>query len=662
MPGANTALAASNSGLLVVERAWKQYIGGDSLDVRSLRPEVASSWQRCHNLRIDPYDQEPCELIIPALLRERRFYNQRLLRIARPAMENLYKFVKGTGFQVVLTDETGFLLDVLGDEDIVRRSEAVQLCPGGDWSEKAKGTNAIGTAIYERKPIQILASEHFCQSNHFLVCSAAPIFDPDGQMIGVLDLSGDCHYATTHTLGMVVAAVNSIENQLQLQRTTEKLYLEHRYSSALLDSMSDGMISVDHQGLIVDINPRGAEIFGVDRKQVRGRHVSQVLQTEVPILKLLKDGSAYEEKEILLNHAGKKLCSSASLVRDDSGFVLGAVAVFNEVSARQAPPRRRLELASSYCFDDIIGDSDSTVAMKRWAEKAAASPCTVLVTGESGTGKELFAHAIHSASSRARAPFIAINCAALPETLIESELFGFEEGSFTGARKGGQAGKFEMADGGTLFLDEISEMPLQVQSKLLRVLQEKKVARIGVAAERAVDVRIIAATNKDLAAEVAAGRFREDLYYRLAVLEVRIPALREHATDIPALTHHLAGRIAEKLKVRPNPIQPGFVEKLETHSWPGNVRELENAIERAMIEAGEDTALTADLLRFGKGTKPLRAAAAETARIRSLQAAEEDEVRRALVHCQGNILQASKLLGICRNTLYRKMKKYGIEL
>jgi len=646
---------------LVIQNVWQQYTHGASLDVCRLSPEIASSWQRCHNLSVDPHRLEHDCVDLPQLS-DRIFQRQHLVKIARPVMERLFNFVKNTGFQVVLSDETGLLLDVLGDSDVMSRTRQVEMCPGGNWSESSKGTNAIGTAIFERKPVQVFASEHYCQPNHFLVCSAAPIFDADNQMVGVLDLSGDYHFSNVHTLGMVVAAVGAIENQLRLQCATEKLYNAYRYSNILLENMSDGMISVDNRGVITEINSKGASIFGLDRKVTRGRHLTQLANCEIPLLNLLNDGVQYEDKEIVCSRLGKKIRSSTSLLRDEGGTIIGAVATFREISKWKSPSRSCCLVAPRVSVDDIVGEGVGITELKVRTRMAAASLSTVLLEGESGTGKELVAQAIHYSGQRSSGPFVAVNCAALPETLIESELFGYEEGSFTGAKKGGQAGKFEMANGGTLFLDEIGDMPLSAQMKLLRVIQERKVTRIGASVDRAIDIRIIAATLKDLKQEVKAGRFRQDLYYRLNVLNLRIPPLRERLEDIPALARSLSLKISERMKVEPKNFDENLMEKLMGYSWPGNVRELENLIERAINLAGDDSILRADHFECC-APDPEREASrpAETVPLLPLADVEKEMICRAVTHYKHNIHKAAMSLGISRNTLYRKMKEYGFE-
>jgi sigma-54 dependent transcriptional regulator, acetoin dehydrogenase operon transcriptional activator AcoR len=651
----------SSSLALATQSAWNLYVKEDILDLQQLRPEVANSWQRCRSHKVNPFQEERC-LINPLELRERLYQKQHLLKVARPFMDSLYNFVQGSGFQVVLTDEEGYLLEVLGDNEIVSRTKQVLLCPGGNWSEPAKGTNAIGTAIVEKRPVQIYAWEHYCEPHHFLTCSAAPIFDPDGELIGILDISGDYRVANPHTLGMVVAAVNAVENQMRLLQATDKLYKAYRYSNALLENMSDGLISIDTNGIITEINSRGAEIFGVNPARSKGRHIEQVCAARSPMLKALTQGEEYENREIIIERVGRKIYSSASLLRDDCGGVIGAVAVFREIDSRQ--PHKRATVLHSHCytFEDIVGESPALSAAKEWARLAADSPSTVLINGESGTGKELFAQAIHNASPRRERQFIALNCAALPENLIESELFGYEEGTFTGAKRGGQAGKFEVADGGTIFLDEIGDMALTVQAKLLRVIQEKKVSRIGSASEKPVNIRIIAATHKDLQAEVALGNFRQDLYYRLNVLGMRIPALRERTEDLGLLMGHLVQKLGVKLGRSELKIADGFLQKIESHSWPGNIRELENALERAIIRSGKLGVLTADLLDFSCAPQPQKVAVeSKPAGLTSLRDAEKQLICDALTFYEGNIQKASTKLGIGRNTLYRKMKEFGIS-
>jgi sigma-54 dependent transcriptional regulator, acetoin dehydrogenase operon transcriptional activator AcoR len=643
--------------LTALEHAWSRYVQNEVIEIQRVRPEVANSWQRCRNYKVNPYGADDY-VVNPLELRERLHQHHHLVKIARSAMENLFSFVRGSGFEIVLSDPHAYLLEVIGDREILSMASKVQLCPGGNWHESAKGTNAIGTSIMEKQPVQILAWEHFCRPNHFLTCSAAPIFNPEGEMVGVLNISGDYRYANAHTLGMVVAAVNAIEKQLCLHKVTSKLYVSYKYSQTLLESISDGIVSVDNSGVIAEMNSSGGRMFGINHQAAKGKHINIVMQQSAPIMSLLASGEGYQDREILLEKQGKKVFSSATMLLDDSGSSIGAVAVLREARESQKTRRAHPSSLPRYSFEDIIGESDAITEAKEWAKLAAQSASTILLSGESGTGKELFAQSIHNASSRRNAPFIAVNCAAFTDTLIESELFGYEEGTFTGAKKGGSIGKFESADHGTLFLDEIGDMPLNVQAKVLRIIQEKKVSRIGSIEEKQVDIRIIASTHKNLKDEVQKGNFREDLYYRLNVLVVLVPALRDRVEDIPLLAMHLMEKIAEKMgkpKVR---MGDDFIDKLCNHTWPGNVRELENAIERAVISSGEKAILIPHHVVLDAMESPLRES--RMAEVIPLSEMEKEAITAALTIYNGNIQKVAAKLGIGRNTLYRKIKEYGI--
>ncbi len=649
-------------------RAWEQYLEKEVLDERLVRSSVASSWQRCRSLNVNPigaagdYDTELRRL------EERRYEKEHLIQVAQPFLHDLAQYVSGTDFEVILTDENGYLLEIAGDSRIVQRAREVHLCAGADWSESCKGTNAIGTAIVERAPVRVDAWEHFCAENQFLTCSAAPILDPQGNIVGVVDISGDFRQANPHTLGIVTATVGAIENQLRLDHAMNRLTAISRWSHALVQGFSEGLVAVDNDGIVTEINARGGQILGINAALARGSRLDQVYRGEAPILQVVKTGKEYRNQEIVVDAGGRRAQSSASLLRDEDGAIVGAVAFLRALQAPSAMRKAPVFFAHRYQFEDIVGDSLAMQTAKEWASLAATCNSTVLILGDSGTGKELFANAIHHASARSRGPFLALNCAAMPESLIESELFGYTDGSFTGAKRGGQSGKFEMANGGTIFLDEIGEMSLGVQAKLLRVLQERTVSRIGSSTEINVDIRVIAATHCDLTRDVEAGRFREDLYYRLAVLEVKIPPLRERKEDIPVLARSLVNKISKRLERPAVAIGADGFEKLSGYSWPGNVREMENVLERALVRGRGAPTLTSDHIELPvNGIRHSAACvqepphAAEATGGSRLRDVEKRAIAEALGTCRGNVKQAAARLGIARNTLYRKMQEFGLE-
>jgi transcriptional regulator of acetoin/glycerol metabolism len=542
-----------------LQNGWKDFVIEKNIDNTKMRPLVAASWKRCQSYKLDPYHNANRD-ILGTELKERLKNKQHIMRIARPFMESIYSFVKGSGFQVVLADEDGYILDVIGDQSILERSKMVQLMPGGNWNEQVRGTNAVGTAIVEKAPVQIYAMEHYLRDNHFLTCSAAPIFDPDGRLCGVLDVSGHYQFANPHTLGMVVAAVTAIESQLRLRKATSNLYFAYKYSNTIMESMAEGLLSVDNEGIITRINSMGSKILELKPEECVGRPVESVFKQPIPLLDVVKGGESYEEREvkITINGKEKRVISSATPLINETGNAIGAVAVLREPKILKESSKVLKGNRAKYTFEDIIGESKAIRDAIKLAQQSARTISPVLLQGESGTGKELFAQAIHNYGAAKDRPFVALNCAAIPKELIESELFGYEEGAFTGARKGGHPGKFEIADTGTIFLDEIGDMPIETQVKLLRVLQENAVTRIGGHRERNIDVRVIAATHRDLSKAVEEGKFRLDLFYRINVIPIHIPPLRERNGDVVLLAKHLIEKLSIKMKQPIVAIRPDF--------------------------------------------------------------------------------------------------------
>ncbi|MDF2616961.1 MAG: acoR, partial [Sedimentibacter sp.] len=342
---------------------------------------------------------------------------------------------------------------------------------------------------------------------------------------------------------------------------------------------------MDKDGFVTYLNQVGAEILCVNRESSIGRHISNVVDFKPVVLDVLKTGKGYIDKEFLLTTtAGVKIhfIKTAVPIKDENGNVVTVVDTFRKIKRVNKFLNEMTGAYANFNFEDIIGSSSKLQECINTAKAAAGSLSNVLITGESGTGKELIAHSIHNFSDRRKQPFVSINCGAIPRELLESELFGYEPGSFTGASTKGRIGKFELADGGTIFLDEIGEMPMDMQVKLLRVIQDRKLTRVGGNSIFDLDVRIIAATNKNLLELCKKGIFREDLYYRINVLHVNLPALKERKEDIHELIHHFIKKISNYLNKDVNDISPGAMKKILSYSWPGNIRELENTIERAV--------------------------------------------------------------------------------
>lgn len=542
---------------------------------------IKESQKRCINYQISR------QRIFPTIsLEGKEFYNSldrnsNLIKISRQFMEIQYDFLIGSGFSLYLTDSEGFVLSIIGDEDINKIIAEVGIVEGANMSEKSTGTNAIGTALHDDCSVQISGEDHYITAYHTLTCSAAIIHNEDGSIIGCLNLTGRRQLAHPHSLGLVVAAVKSIENQLKIEKAQNELFNAYQYLNTVMNSLNSGIFAIDTTGVIKAINKGACNMLDIRESEAMYKNADKVLDNWKYILGQIIAGKDYENREVIYPYKGKskKFNFNAYPIKNKDGKIIGIVAIFKDIKNIYSLVNKYTDKNSSYNFHDIIGNSHEITKVIEQSKNISNSPSTVLIQGESGTGKELIAQSIHNNSSRNDNSFIAINCGSIPKSLIESELFGYEDGAFTGAKRGGQPGKFELANGGTIFLDEIGEMPLEMQVHLLRILEVSCFNRVGGNKCINVDVRIVAATNKDLKKEVEKGTFREDLYYRLSVIPIFIPPLRERDGDIEILIEYFLKAKALKLGKPVPKISNYIYDMLINYTWPGNVRELENCIE-----------------------------------------------------------------------------------
>lgn len=596
--------------------------------------------------------------------------NESLITTASPIIQNLYSIVKGSGFVIILTDGKGCILDLMGDSETIKDASALKMIKGAYMAEDSVGTNAMGIAIQEDRPIQVTAQEHFINAYHRWTCSSAPIHDSTGSIIGLLNLTGKYNLVHPHTLGLVVAAVKSIEQDLKNSILTRKLYETSKHLDAIINNMSFAVLTVNIDGDIDRVNNTACSLFGIEQNDLKGRHIVDYLSKWKDVWRVISCSNKVLDEEVVISKVPQKgtyMMNAMPIILDDFN-VHGAILTFRDMKRVYKIVNKYTGMSAHYTFDDIIGRSDSIRRVVDFARHVANSPSTILITGDSGTGKEVFAQAIHNASSRHDSSFVAVNCGAIPESLMESELFGYEDGAFTGAKKGGRPGKFELANGGTLFLDEIGEMPLDMQVKLLRALQEGEVCRVGGSKTIDLDVRIIAATNRDLKELVEQNKFRLDLFYRLSVIPLKIPALRDRKEDIPLLIKFFMNSKAIKLNKEVPSIDQEAYQMLLRYDWPGNVRELENFIEKTVNLNGEILLDVKDEKEFrlkyfyGVAQDFGNQANIKAESLRSLADIEREAVRRTIDICNGNISKASKVLGISRNTLYLKCKQYCIQI
>lgn len=646
----------------LVHEAWHEFITRGNVREGKVRPAILRSWSRCRNKGVNPYQKKAPFILEGRELEARRYRSKILLEVAVPFVRNLYEFVAGSGFIIAIADPEAYLLEIMGDEEVRESVQRGNFVVGANWSEEFAGTNGIGTCLESNRPLQVIGYEHYCICSHKWTCSGAPIHDPAGKIIGALDMSAKREKVHSHTLGMVVGAVYAIERQLSLLQAWEDYEIANQYKSEIVDAISEGLIAVDNNGVITHFNERAQDLLGVARMNVLGRDVREVLgEKNAALVELLVKKQFVTDCEFNVNSLTGKLKCSITVRpisrRGNRQEVEGVILVFDGVKRTYRLANKMFGAKARIAFADLLGSSQNFLESIKMAKTAAKSPCSVLILGETGTGKDMIAQAIHNESPRRQGPFVAINCGAIPRELIASELFGYVEGAFTGAKKGGNPGKFELADGGTIFLDEIGEMPLDLQIALLRVIEQKVLTRVGGRELIPVDVRIIAATNKDLPAEVEKGSFRRDLYYRLNVFIIRMAPLRERKEDIKPLALRFIQNMATRLGKKIETIDEEVWDRVMAYNWPGNVRELNNVLER-MVNLAVDNRLTADLLpeeiyrfKLEKGNE-----------LQNDNVSEKKKLTNLLRLYNGNISRVAKEMGVARSTVYRKLWKYQLHV
>ncbi|RJF96456.1 sigma-54-dependent Fis family transcriptional regulator [Noviherbaspirillum sedimenti] len=588
---------------------------------------------------------------------------------ALPVMETLYEQIINTHNMVILTDAHGLIVHTLGDDDFLEKANRVALQPGVAWSEQSKGTNAIGTAIAEQAPAQVHANEHYLIANHFLTCSAAPIFDSEGSVIGVLDVTGDQNSFHKHTMGLVRMSAQMIENQVFSAAYQDAITLHFHSRPEFIGTLMEGIAAFTQGGRFLSANRSGLFQLGLPLTALKMHTFSSLFGLPVSALFDHYRTAA----PVFLNlcmHSGVRVYARAQLHRANMFFQ--ADQLHPGASERsvplQAQAAQRVEQQATRRLSSLhylnTGDVQIAALIDK-VNKVLGRDIAILVTGETGTGKELLAQAIHNDSPRANGPFVAVNCASIPETLIESELFGYEDGAFTGARKKGSVGKILQANGGTLFLDEIGDMPLSLQARLLRVLQERMVTPLGSSRSIPVNVALICATHRNLRELIAAGVFREDLYYRLNGLVVKLPPLRERS-DLEVVIERLIATEADGTQCT---VSAAVMELFKRHNWPGNCRQLTNLLRTAIVMVGDDREIRREHLpddflddieavqrgESGRSGPISTQVAVSMPTSATLDDVEISLIQNALAAHGGNISATARALGVSRNKIYRKI-------
>ncbi|ATW28766.1 sigma-54-dependent Fis family transcriptional regulator [Candidatus Formimonas warabiya] len=630
-------------------------------------PEVAESWIRSRNCKVNPYMESLGFYLNPkdfsALMKEKK----RLIETTSAYIKNFIPLLTASDYLMCLTDEHGVILLVEGSEKEIESFAKIDVRPSVILSEELVGTTAHALCIHHRKPVQLIGPYNYCIVLQDNISSATPILDESGDVIGTLVVvqmlaKKDLQDMQSHSLGWVISMGYAIENLLKTKKQNYSLRIMNGILEATLSLVDQGIVTVNKEGQINHINKEGAKIFGIPPHDVTGRDFRELMKPEQILLvaQVLQGGKPVQDFETTIAHeqTERQFFMNVKPVLDGQEEVpKGAVIRFVRTEKVDRLIAHRGGARAMYTFEDIIGTSPALERAMKVAKHVGKRPYNILLNGESGTGKELFAQAIHNLY-RSEGPFVAINCASMPRNLIESELFGYEAGAFTGAERKGRPGKIELANGGTLFLDEIGDMPIEIQPVLLRVLEDKRVMRLGSNSYIPVDFRVVAATSKNLYQMVQEKSFREDLYFRLSIFKIPIAPLRDRGDDIILLAKHFIEEISRKIKCKVPEISPEAYKKIVEYSWPGNVRQLENAMVYAVNMAQDGMIKISHLpdeLIYNYAPNNINK------HLLSIRELEKMAIKDAMAYTRNNTMEMARILGLGRTTLYRKLKEYDIK-
>jgi transcriptional regulator with PAS, ATPase and Fis domain len=663
-----------------------------------MNQEVAASWIRSRNMGVNPYTVVTSPNLnlerLTKVLDEHRLLIDITNSLSKPFKDLLF----ACGYILYLFDKTGVILLNEGDWGNFPISPDHDSRTGIVADETSEGTTAHELCIRLKRPVQLLGPEHYCVAFQNRIASAAPIKDENEEVNAALVLLSPpllnppgeniLENLCLHSFGLITSMAVAVETQLKLKKaisdfydakeeadnlnhllqvSKDKLVTVHNTLNATLAFIDEGIITIDRAGKIIYINQEGIRILKLRPEEMGNRNISEFLGNDSVVTALTEQGEniTNEESVCVYIHRQPYQVSIRPIINQYTKKLDVAVLRLNSFEKAPVQFNHRPGGVANYTFDDIIGDNKDFRKTVALAQRFACTPENIMLVGESGTGKELFAQAIHNIY-RPQGPFMAVNCAAMPRELIESELFGYEGGSFSGAERSGRPGKIELSHGGTLFLDEIGDMPLALQAVLLRTLEDRQVMRVGGRRYKKVDFKLIAATNKDLYKMVRENQFREDLYFRLSVLTLNIPPLRERGNDTEILSTFFIKNYCQKQGWKIPQVSPAVQKIINEYEWPGNARQLQNAMVYAVNTAQGDMIKPENLPNYIiLDTCPIKVGEkmnihGKMSEMLSLDKLEKAAIETALLHTNNSVPIAAEMLGISRSNLYRKLKEYNI--
>lgn len=638
-----------------------------------IEPHVTRSWHRCiKEYKLEPQGPRKIAVRDPVAVKELQQRMGELLRVARAEMESLYEQISGSGFAVMLADSQGTLLNTITDPTLQREFRQAGLWLGALWDERHEGTNGIGTCIAEGASVTVHREEHFRGYNMALSCSGAPILDPHGELLAVLDASSvnslDSRLIQRHTMALVNMSASLISRWNFLHEFRDAFVLRFHSRPEFVGLLHEALLAVDANGLVLATNESALLQLGCpNRKQLVGKPISDLFQFDFATLEQRarrEPGAIWPVRDVALGRRFFAIVRAPMVQHVNNPFRAATTGAAESLAQIQVDAR--VDVHQKY-----VGNDDAIRKALACGHQLFAKQVPILLQGATGSGKEAFARTLHRESHWHDKPFVSINCGAIPESLIESELFGYGRGAFPGASKDGRVGRIQQSSGGTLFLDEICDMPMALQTSLLRVIEEREITQVGSETTIPVDLHVISASHRDIRTMVANGEFREDLYYRLNGISLSLPLLRDR-TDKADLIRALLHEESPDASID---IARDAFQRLIDYPWPGNVRQLRNVLRTASVLCRDhmirlsnlpqeilDGDLGAPTAKIAAGADAQHAQDAAGSPSTALREAERAALLRELERLRWNVSRTAHALNISRNTLYRKMHKHGIVL
>jgi transcriptional regulator of acetoin/glycerol metabolism len=640
--------------------AWFSFVYNQKI-LPGVQPVIGRSWKRCWS-RVNPL--QPAR---SPHLNENNFFTTQLvsfdlLSIALPILEDVQQCGQGTSTAILFANSAGCILQISGDRDILEALESCGVVQGGFVTEDQVGTNAIGLALMERMPVQVVGAEHYVQSFHQFGSAAAPLFDLTGHSLGVVGVFTTRKKYHSYALGMVMVTAKAIEGQCQSEVLMNEQNSQMAELNAVLSAISEGILVINADNVVIQANTPASQLLGMQVKNLLGRTLNPYENVQPPIGDAIHAHSPLTDNEVRINLDGKftNVILSLRYVYNNKA-IRWIIATLRPVKEVRQLVQHQMGATAAITLEDIPGNSPAIKQVREQARKAAPATASILIHGEPGTGKNALASAIHNLGPNHDGPYVIFACGSIPNELVLTDLLGFDE-TFFSRPVGNRPGKFELAEGGTLFFQDIDLLPLEAQNVLLNVLEMGIAQRLGSSRPIPVDCRIIASTSVDIKYLITQKGFRSDLFYRLSVFSITLPPLRERPQDIPEIITRITNRFSNQTGYKIT-LGAGVMEVLKKYYWPYNIREIEAVIGKTAMQVGRDGVIQIkDLPSSILLSKHSLSTEERDYKINTLDELEKQTILKTIKMCRGNVTRVSEILGISRTTLWRKMKSYSISL